>query len=158
MEYFYHYTNLINMKDILKSGALKLTPSNLKKPKDLHRGINQFGKHALISETDSYKPVVWLTNSASSQQHGLELPMPSIPPEYDKKRIRFVLEKKPDYQWWHTWSDQNRMDKSYKKRLTTGMNYASWYICEHEIPLSDVLYVEDLKTGEIYLDNRTETE
>ena len=94
MEYLYHYTNLINMKDILKSGALKLTPSNLKKPKDLHRGINQFGKHALISETDSYKPVVWLTNSASSQQHGLELPMPSIPPEYDKKRIRFVLEKK----------------------------------------------------------------
>lgn len=84
--------------------------------------------------------------------------MPSIPPEYDKKRIRFVLEKKPDYQWWHTWSDQNRMDKSYKKRLTTGRNYASWYICEHEIPLSDVLYVEDLKTGEIYLDNRTETE
>lgn len=66
MEYLYHYTNLINMKDILKSGALKLTPSNLKKPKDLHRGINQFGKHALISETDSYKPVVWLTNSASS--------------------------------------------------------------------------------------------
>lgn len=158
MEYLYHYTNLETMKEILKSGALKLTPSNLKKPTDLHIGINQFGHRAMVSETDSYKPVVWLTDSDSPERHGLANPIEQMPPELDKRRIRFVLEKKPDYEWWHTWSDRNRMNKSYKKKMIIGMDYGSWYICEHEIPLSDVLYVEDLQTGEIYLDNRKDNE
>lgn len=153
MEYVYHYTSLNNMKEILESGALKLTPSNLLEPKDMHPGINQFGHQDMISETDSYKPVVWLTDSDSPERHGIEPPQ-SLPPELDKKRVRFVLEKKPDYLWWHTWSDKNRINKKYKKRLTLGMAYGSWYICEHEIPLSDILYIEDLQTGEIFLDNR----
>ena len=113
----------------------------------MHPGINQFGHQDMISETDSYKPVVWLTDSDSPERHGIEPPQ-SLPPELDKKRVRFVLEKKPDYLWWHTWSDKNRINKKYKKRLTLGIAYGSWYICEHEIPLSDILYIEDLQTGE----------
>lgn len=161
MAYLYHYTSLRKMKAILESGALKLTPSNLKMPTDLHLGTNQFGNPAWVSETDSYKPVVWLTDSVSPEHHGLEIPesfSKQLAPEEDKRRIRFVLEKKPDYEWWHTWSDRNKMDKTFKKALITGMNYSSWYICEHEIPLSDVLYIEDLQTGEIYLDNRKDKE
>lgn len=141
------------MRQILESGALKLTPSNLLEPKDMHIGVDQFGHKAMVSETDSYKPVVWLTNSDSPDRNGIDSSV-GMPDEYVKKRVRFVLEKKPHYEWWHTWSDKNRMKKSYKKRLILNMNYASWYISETEIPLSDVLYVEDLVTGEIYLDNR----
>lgn len=99
MEYLYHYTNLETMKEILESGALKLTPSNLKKPTNLHVGTNQFGHQAIISDTDSYKPVVWLTDSDSPERHGLSNPLEQMPPELDKRRIRFVLEKKPDYEY-----------------------------------------------------------
>lgn len=148
MEYLYHYTNIINMRDILASSKLALTPSNLKEPTDLHVGIDAFGRRAYVSDTDKYKPVVWLTDSQSPAGHGLE--MQNAHSLTLKTRIRFVLEKKPDYYVWNAWATRNRMNKSYRRRLTNGMDYLSWYVCEHEIPLSDVLRVEDVVTGEIY--------
>ncbi len=56
--------------------------------------------------------------------------------------------------WWVAWAERNRMNKKWFKSITNGMRYGSWYVSEEIIKLEDVLLIEDLKTGEILLDNR----
>lgn len=46
MYYLYHYTSFLNMRDIIASGKLALTPSNLKPPKNMRMGMNDFGRMA----------------------------------------------------------------------------------------------------------------
>ena len=140
-EYVYHYTAMVRWLKIQESGYLKLTPSNLLKPVNPHFEI-QDGVRVFADETDSYKPVVWLTNLDDPTQHGLDLlkQQIQIAIPYDKKK----------HIWWVEWKDKNRMKSSWFKRLTSNNErYGSWYVSEEIIPLADVDWVKDRLTGEI---------
>lgn len=54
----FHYTNPYHLDEILASGKLKLTCSNLVRPVN-----GRMENHNFLSDTDGYRPVVWLTDS-----------------------------------------------------------------------------------------------
>lgn len=143
IKYLYHYTAGILWGKIKESGYIKLTPSNLLKPKNMHWEVVN-GIRTLADETDDYKPVVWLTTNESPNDNGnLE--------KVGKNEIQIVIpydEKK--HIWWVEWKDKNRMNKSWFKKLTShGERYGTWYVCEEIIPVEDIACVKNLKTGEI---------
>lgn len=142
MEYLYHYTAPQRWEQIKESGYLKLTPSNLLKPKNPKMVKQADGTYVYADETDSYKPVVWFTNLTTPEGHGL----------IDvKTEIQIAVElKKEKHIWWVEWKDKNRMNKSWFKSMTKGgMRYGSWYVCEEIVPIEDFIYVKNLKTGEV---------
>ena len=142
----YHYTAVLRWNQIKESGYLKLTPSNLLKPKNPHYIKQEDGTLCYADETDSYKPVVWLTSSESPQNHSIGFMKEAI-----QIAIPYDEEK---HQWWVTWKDKNRMDKSWcKKLISNGQNYSSWYVCEEIIPMEKFAYVKNLLTGEIIYKN-----
>lgn len=141
MEYLYHYTAVLRWEQIKESGFLKLTPSNLLKPKNPKMEKLPDGTYVYADETDDYKPVVWFTNLDSPEGHGLD---------EIKTEIQIVVKfNKEKHLWWVDWKDKNRMNKSWFKSLTQGMRYGSWYVCEEIIPIEDFIYVKNLKTGEV---------
>lgn len=142
----YHYTSRIQAELIMKKGYLKLTPSNLIKPTDPKLIRDEDGVLSWVSEiSDAVKPVVWLTDSKDPSVHGLDKL---------KEDVRITVPMKDSYKWWVTWAERNRMNKKWFRDLTKGLKYGSWYVSEEIISLEDVLLIEDLKTGEIILDNR----
>lgn len=104
----YHYTAPLRWKQIKKSGYLKLTPSNLKKPVNPKIVTLPDGTKSIVDETDDYKPVVWLTDSEVPSNMGLSGPQG----QRDKEKIQIAIEyNKEKHHWWATWSDRNRIDK-----------------------------------------------
>ena len=55
---------------------------------------------------------------------------------------------------WDEWSNAKGMDKGIKQVLidtaTAEVTYKSWYVSEQPVPMSDVLVVENIKTGEVF--------
>lgn len=151
MQNLYHYTSRYQVEQIIESGYLKLTPSNLIKPVDLRRVKYEDGNYGMVSEiSDHIKPVVWMTDSLDMSGHNLECPNnPNL-----KKGVRITVPMKESYKWWVTWAERNRMNKSWFKAFTHGTRYGTWYVSEEPITLADVLLIEDLVTGEILFDNR----
>jgi hypothetical protein len=145
-EYLYHYTAPLRWEQIKEAGFLKLTPSNLKKLVNPKVITLPDGTKSVVDETDSYKPVVWLTNSTSSVNLGL------IP---EKEKILIVIPfNKEKHHWWVTWKDKNKMDKKQFKNMTShGERYSSWYVCEEEIPLDEIYMVKNVETDEILYKN-----
>lgn len=151
MQNLYHYTSRYQAEQIIESGYLKLTPSNLIKPVDLKKVRCEDGNYEYVSAiSDPVKPVVWLTDSLETSGHGLEN---ETSPNF-KKRIRITIPMKDSYKWWLTWAEKNRMNKSWFKAFTRGKRYGTWYVSEEPITLTDVLLIEDLVTGEVLYDNR----
>lgn len=146
IQFLYHYTAMLRWEQIQKSGYLKLTPSNLLKPKNVKRVKLEDGTYSYVDETDSFKPVVWLTSDESPQNHAMDKM---------KEEIQIaILYDKSKHHWWIDWKDKNRMDKNWFKKLTChGERYGSWYVCEEIIPLSEVIFVKNLKTNEIIYGN-----
>lgn len=155
MQNLYHYTSRYQAEQIIESGYLKLTPSNLIKPVDLKIIKREDGIYDAVSAiSDPVKPVVWLTDSLDATGHGLENPKaPDI-----KKRIRITVPMKESYKWWVTWAERNRMNKKWFKALTCGKRYGTWYVSEEAIMLDDVLLIEDLVTGDVLWDKRQATD
>ena len=150
MKNLYHYTSRYQAEQIIQSGYLKLTPSNLIKPVDLRLVRYEDGNYGMVSDiSDPIKPVVWLTDSLDVSGHGLEA---FNAPNF-KKRIRITVPMKDSYKWWVTQAEKNRMNKKWFKAFTYGKRYGTWYVSEDPIMLDDVLLVEDLETGEILYDN-----
>ena len=149
MQNLYHYTSRYQAEQIMESGYLKLTPSNLIKPVDLKKVRREDGIYDFVSEiSDGVKPVVWLTDSLDASGHGLEnLKNPDI-----KKRIRITVSMKESYKWWVTWAERNRMNKKWFKDFTSGKRYGTWYVSEEPIMLDDVLLIEDMVTGDVLWD------
>lgn len=133
---------MLRWEQIKESGYLKLTPSNLLKPKNPKMVKQEDGTYVCADETDSYKPVVWFTNSPSPEGHGID---------DVKTEIQIAIQfNKTKHLWWVDWKDKNRMNKKWFKDLTShGERYGSWYVCEEIVPLEDVIYVKNLVTGEI---------
>lgn len=143
-EFLYHYTSKQHLQQIIESGYLKLTPSNLIEPTDLKIITDKNGDKIAVSElSDPVKPVVWLTESTSPERMGIDNT------KFDKKQIRITIPKKSTYKLWFTWAQRNKIKKSWYNRLIKDCNYTSWYISEDIIKLEDIAKIEDLKTGDI---------
>ena len=136
-EYLYHYTCKECVESILDEG-LRVSPSNLLPPVNM-RIVNG----SVVSDTDWYKPVVWLTDSDSPEKNGLD------GSSFNKKEIRISVEKTDEYKFWNIWANQNHMDKSWKKALTKGYNYLSWFVIERPVRVQEIVKVENIVTGEI---------
>jgi uncharacterized protein YdhG (YjbR/CyaY superfamily) len=131
-EKIYHFTSPAGLAAILRSGCISLSESNLN-----------------IREGNC--GVVWLTSSPNPANHGLKFDN-SIPAQYDKTSIRISLPHKETYKQWHEWGRSKGMDEDYMAALihsaNAGETYTSWYISETEIPIGDILSIEDAATGE----------
>ena len=145
-KFLYHYTSRMQAEQIIKSGYLKLTPSNLIKPIDARIVKHEDGTFGVVSEiSDPVKPVVWLTDSEDASRMGLECPNN---PDF-KKQVKIVVPMKDAYKWWVTWAERNHMNKKWFKAFSAGVNYRSWFVSEEIISLADVARIEDVKTGEV---------
>lgn len=134
----FHYTNLAHLPEIFASGKLKLTNSNLVRPVNGRIENNSF-----VSDSDNYRPVVWLTDSISPLGHGID--QPGIMEERDKTRIRIEVAVTPELhiRKWMDWADENSMDPEWRAALTNRKAYKTWYVTEEEIPLSAVVEIYD---------------
>ena len=93
-KFLYHYTSRMQAEQIIKSGYLKLTPSNLIKPIDARIVKHEDGTFGVVSEiSDPVKPVVWLTDSEDASRMGLECPNN---PDF-KKQVKIVVPMKDAY-------------------------------------------------------------
>lgn len=135
--YLHHYTCKEYVNSILEKG-LKLSPSNLVPPINM-RVVNG----CLVSDTDWIKPVVWFSDSESPERNGLD------GSAFNKKEIRITVEKTDEYKFWNTWAKQNYMNKKWKKALTDGYNYQSWFIIERPVSVDEIVRIENIVTGEI---------
>lgn len=128
----YHFTSPMHLTAILQSGRLALSDSNL--------NIKSGGCG-----------VVWLTSSPAPENHGLRFD-DAIPAELDKTKIRITLRYQTSFKQWDEWSEKKGMDKGYKEVLIGTAHaeetYKTWYVSEREIPLEDILKIENLATGE----------
>lgn len=136
-EYLYHYTCAQYVNSILREG-LKLSPSNLVPPVNM-RVVNG----SLVSDTDFYKPVVWFSDSNSPERNGLDGSV------FNKKEIKITVEKSDEYKFWNVWAHQNHMNKRWKKALTDGYNYLSWFIIERTVAVDEIVKIENIITGEV---------
>ena len=128
----YHYTCVYHLPDILSSGYLKLTDSNLIAPD---------GTWETELRSKEYKPVVWLTDSESPDRLGLN---------EIKKEIKITVAKKDYMIWWKAWEPQKHMPKWWKEAFTDGYNASSWYVSEKVISFKDILKIENLYDGTVY--------
>lgn len=104
----YHYTSKKQIELIMKTGYLKLTPSNLIKPIDIKLVKEEDGIYTYASAlSDPVKPVVWLTDSKDASCMGIDCPDGAR----RKKRIRITVPMKDTYKWWVTWAKRYRMNK-----------------------------------------------
>jgi len=128
----YHFTSLMWLSAILRTGHIALTESNL-------------------NTREGNCGVVWLTSSPDSENHGLKFDK-NIPAEFDKTTIRISLPYSEAYSHWDEWSTGKGMDENYKEILIHSAGAAethkTWYISETVITIADFLKVENMKTGE----------
>lgn len=75
---YYHYTSKVHVTNILKSGHLKLTESNLK------------------PDVEMYKPVVWLTTKAIPNDLELGLNGSVV----DKTEVKIIVKPQKHFKTW----------------------------------------------------------
>lgn len=139
---FYHFTSYHHVMEIIASGKIKRTSSNLLEPINL-----RIENGVAVSDTDYYKPVVWLTSKPTHSKIGVFFPELAVHPEHDKRRIRIDI---PDAQEldivpWSIWAKENGIAPKWRETLTRGMNYSAWYVTEKEIPVSAISHIIDLQ-------------
>ena len=142
-DYIYHFTCRFHLLSILAERRLSLTTSNFS------------------LDNLSLYPVVWLTDSPTPDNMGLLFDK-NIPPELNKTHIRLALFKEPYMKHWDEWSESKSMDKAAKQILISTANaketYKTWYVSEREIPLGDVMFIEDMTTGNLLWENGEDEE
>lgn len=139
---FYHFTCFYHMMEIIASGKIKLTNSNLLEPVNM-----RIENGVAVSDTDYYKPVVWLTSKPAHSKIGVFFPGSSPRPEYDKRRIRIEIPdlQELDIRPWSRWAAENGISPQWRAALTRGMDFSAWYITEKEIPITAVSHIIDLQ-------------
>lgn len=136
-EVLYHYSCKERLFEILSSGYLKLTCSDIIMPD---------GTLEAELKAAAYHPVVWLTDSLSAEKMGLD------GCAYNKKAIRFTVRKTADMEKWTEWEPQWEMRHEWKQAYCKGLNWKSWYISEKAILFDDILKVENLVDGTVYFE------
>lgn len=153
-KYLYHYTSVLNLPYIMESRYLKLTPSNLVKPKRYWKEPHPSGTgYNIVGDTDNIKPVVWMTEEDNVQkEEAFHIGYRQSPD--DRTEIKFVIPYKEKYKWWVDWKDRNRMDKKgFQSFVSHGEKYGSWWISEEMIPFEDILMIVNNHTGEVIWKN-----
>lgn len=132
----YHYTTKEHYEEILAAGCLCLTPSNLLEPRYLHLDEE---KGAYVSETDGYRPVVWLTNDNGASTESLGN---NQDPYGKKTEVRISIDKARDMYPWYRWAQENGIDPRWFKGLKRAASgWRHFYVCEREIPVSEFVDV-----------------
>ena len=141
----YHYTSIDHLQQILTDNEIKLTCSNLLKPKNL-KIVNE----AFIDETDGYKPVVWFTSILDfdrAKQCGL------VGGNSDKTEAAIEVDIPcPELQSvykWDSWAKANNIDEEWFLALkTTAPLWNSFYISERPVKIDDrteIIFRPDIK-------------
>lgn len=130
MKVLYHYTSKVHLPKIFYSGYLKLTESNLRTTEEM------------------YKPVVWLTTDKEPNAQNLGLNGSMV----DKTEVRIHVKKKPTstVKKWGQYSKKNKINKEWQKIFEEGRTPNTWLVSTKEIPLEDILLIENRYTNEVY--------
>lgn len=144
----HHFTSYCGLKMILMDGFLNLTPSNILQPTDLRKQAKTIildGKKIqsmdYVSKTDTYKPVVWLTSTLNGNNVGNTFKDGDL---FDKTRIRITVKMNDDYILWSKWDGYAEMETAWQKNVKRGAkDWRNFYICEHKIPVSEIIEVYD---------------
>lgn len=130
----YHYTSLYHLDTILEEGYLKLTPSNLREPKN-----PRIENHKLVSDSDNIKPVVWLTSTRYSDKTADTTGLSGS--VVDKTEVCFVINNVSNCKHWKTWAFDLNIELGWFKLITKGYDYKDWYISEKIIPIKDTTII-----------------
>ncbi len=130
----YHYTSVWHLRQIMDTGYIKLSPSNLLYPVNM-RIVN----NCVVSDTDNYKPVIWTTTDDSfrAAPHGLAAPK-GKKMLFDKTEVAIVFEDDPDFVQYESWAKKNNIDRKWFRELTRGCDYKSWFVSEKQKKYKDV--------------------
>ena len=149
----YHFTSKEHLAEILKDGFIKLSPSNLEEPQNLHIDENTL---TAVADNDDVRPVVWLTSTVKVSMSELggnsytKDDLSNIHDENTKKRlldskdsVRITVEKTADMYRWTRWAQGNGIDPKWFKALKqAASDNANWFIVERTIPVKDFISVE----------------
>lgn len=128
----YHYTSINHLKEILRSGEIRLTASNLMKPKNptLLNG-------RLVDETDNYMPVVWFTDTLDFEtayncglSGGIE--------DKTEAAITVTVNDTMTFYKWDQWAEQNDIDPEWFEALKkTAPEWDTFYISETPVKITN---------------------
>lgn len=127
----YHYTSREHLQQILADMEIKLTASNLLKPVNMH-----IVNGNLISDTDSYKPVVWFISVCDfkkAKNAGLK---GSI---LDKTEVAIEIDTGiGNFCKWDKWAISNNIDKEWFAVLkATAPLWNTFYISEFPVKVPE---------------------
>lgn len=128
----YHYTSTMHLKQILADEEIKLTSSNLLPPINL-RIVNG----CAVSDTDSYKPVVWFSSVLDFNAAALCGLAGSI---VDKTEVAIMVVIRPPMiaHKWAEWAATNNIDKEWFDKLkATAPAWKTFYITESPVKFDD---------------------
>jgi len=122
--YLYHYTN----EDLL--GYLLLE--------------KRISENILTNSRIKSNPFVWLTTSPTTEGLGLKMGGKNSPV------IKITVKGQNHYERWKTWYVRNGIEKDEIIDLEHGRNPDTWFISEKEVSPSDIIKIENIKTGIVY--------
>lgn len=147
----YHFTSISHLMDILETGVVKLSNSQLKKPTAAEaRVLNKYIKGSSEPPTQAEQklleqaligknPVVWFTDREDPERIGLDdvtnKPVDLI---HDKKQVCIVVEQTPEFKHWQEWALKKHINLDWYRAITNGCDYKSWYILERPLKLSEI--------------------
>lgn len=139
----YHYTSKAHLLDILASGYIKRSPSDLVAPTKLEYDVET---NSFVGDTDDIRPVVWLTSNPYATQEELGT-YQQVAPEKRKDTVRIAVTKTADMKSWLSWHTSNHGDERTAERFkATALDWMNWYVCERDIPVEE--FVEVMVDGE----------
>lgn len=121
----YHFTSGSALREILQSGFLMPSCSNLLPPRIecLH-----IVERRVVDNTTDYKPVIWFTSDFNSSLKDLGLDGAEF-----KQDVFLAFPFSNRFKSWKTFADENKVECSWRKKLEKGRKPDSWYI--HEGPI-----------------------
>ena len=128
----YHYTSLYHLQQILADGEIKTAPSNLLKP------VNpKIVNGCLCDETDTYKPVVWLTSVLDFYQ-AEKVGLSGSVLDKTEAVIQITTTPLQMFYKWEKWAQQNKIDKNWFEALkNTAPGWEDFYVTETPIKIDD---------------------
>ncbi|MCR5390202.1 MAG: hypothetical protein K6E77_05565 [Lachnospiraceae bacterium] len=157
----YHFTSETHLKEIIKSGYIKLSPSNLERP--INERVDKENMRT-VADNDDVRPVVWLTstpvikgdetgvyNIDDAKRKAIDQALADgkiTKEQYEiliesKTSVRIAVEKTQDMFRWTRWAEENGIESKWFKALKqAAADYGNFYVCEREIPVGEFVQVE----------------
>lgn len=129
----YHYTSVYQLGLIMQSREIRLSPSNLMRPKN-PRLVDIDGIQTFIDETDTIKPVVWLTTFLDFDR-AVECGVSE-----GKTECAIVIDDadKNVFKKWDKWAIANGIEKAWFNTLKqTAPLWRSFYVSEQPIVIPE---------------------